>query len=182
MIFALDDETRQDRVALVDGPSGRSWTYGQLREEAARRRDLLAASTKALVFQFCGNTLPSVAWYLGCVEAGHAVALLAQNLEASLRKRLLDIFQPEFVLLPESPGAEYRLAEASGLWRRTPAAVACPVHPDLAVLLSTSGSTGSPKFVRLSRRNIEANARSIVQALEIDETHRPVAHLPLHYS
>jgi len=48
--------------------------------------------------------------------------------------------------------------------------------------LSTSGSTGSPKFVRLSRNNVEANASSIQQALGITDTHRPISHLPMHYS
>src|ERR1035438_9617406 len=99
MIFAIDDETRRNRVALIEGPSGESWTYHRLCEEAGRRRDSLATPSKALVFQFCGNTLPSIAWYLGCMEAGHTVALLAQNLDAGLRNRLIDIFRPEFVLL-----------------------------------------------------------------------------------
>jgi len=182
MIFAIDDETRRHRVALIDGPSGRSWTYQQLCEQTSRRRDSLAAPSKALVFQFCRNTLESVAWYLGSTEAGHAAALLAQDLEASLRQRLLDIYRPEFVLLPECPGPEYHPAETSGLWRRTTDAGSPAVHPDLALLLSTSGSTGSPKLVRLTRRNMEANANSILQALEIGESDRPIGHLPLHYS
>src|SRR5208282_3550311 len=53
---------------------------------------------------------------------------------------------------------------------------------DLSLLLSTSGSTGSPKFVRLRRANLEANAESIRQALAISGQDVPVAHLPIHYS
>jgi acyl-coenzyme A synthetase/AMP-(fatty) acid ligase len=188
MIFAIDDATRAERAALVDGLTGRSWTYRQLAEEVARRRDWLAASAsspasaKALVFQLCGNTLGSVAWYLAALEAGHAVALLAENLEAGFRERLLELFQPELVLLGERPGVEYDAAAAEGLWRREGAGDAAPLHPDLALLLSTSGSTGSAKFVRLTRRNVEANAESIRQALGLTEHDRPVAHLPMHYS
>ncbi len=49
------------------------------------------------------------------------------------------------------------------------------------MLLSTSGSTGSPKLVRLSRANIEANARSIAAYLDLRPTDRAMTSLPLHY-
>src|SRR5439155_547308 len=55
-------------------------------------------------------------------------------------------------------------------------------HPDLAVLLATSGSTGNPKMVRLSRSAVLANARSIAEALGIGEDEVAPTTLPLHYS
>ena len=55
------------------------------------------------------------------------------------------------------------------------------LHPDLAVLLSTSGSTGSPKLVRLSRCNLVANATSIAEYLDIRETDRAATTLPMSY-
>ena len=61
-------------------------------------------------------------------------------------------------------------------------ATAPRIAGDLAVLLSTSGTTGSPKLVRLSHRNIAANATSIAQYLEIDGGERAIASLPIHYS
>jgi acyl-CoA synthetase (AMP-forming)/AMP-acid ligase II len=56
------------------------------------------------------------------------------------------------------------------------------VSDDLALLLPTSGSTGSPKFVRLSRRAVLANADSIAEALDIDDDERAITSLPIHYS
>jgi len=56
------------------------------------------------------------------------------------------------------------------------------LHPELAVLLSTSGSTGSPKFVRLSASNLTCNARSIAEVLDIRAPEVGSGHLPLHYS
>lgn len=55
------------------------------------------------------------------------------------------------------------------------------LHPDLALLLSTSGSTGSPKLVRLSWDNIMANARSIASYLDLTPQDRAITSLPLHY-
>ncbi|MDB4975297.1 MAG: AMP-dependent synthetase and ligase, partial [Myxococcaceae bacterium] len=59
---------------------------------------------------------------------------------------------------------------------------ACPLHPELAVLLSTSGTTGSPKLVRLSYENVRANARSIATYLELGPSERAISSLPFHYS
>jgi len=50
------------------------------------------------------------------------------------------------------------------------------------LLLTTSGSTGSPKLVRLTYGNIEANARSIAEYLAITDSDRPVTTLPMNYS
>jgi acyl-coenzyme A synthetase/AMP-(fatty) acid ligase len=56
------------------------------------------------------------------------------------------------------------------------------LHRDLALLLTTSGSTGSPNLVRQSYENIEANTASIVEYLELTEQERPITTLPMEYT
>jgi len=56
------------------------------------------------------------------------------------------------------------------------------VHPDLALLLTTSGSTGNPKLVRLSRDALRANAEQIAQVLDITADSVAITTLPLFYS
>lgn len=55
------------------------------------------------------------------------------------------------------------------------------LHPDLALLLSTSGSTGSPKLVRLSRSAVRSNAAAIATYLDLTDADRGMLTLPLHY-
>ncbi len=43
------------------------------------------------------------------------------------------------------------------------------IHADIKLLLSTSGTTGSPKFVKLSEENLIQNAHSILEFLPIKE-------------
>jgi acyl-coenzyme A synthetase/AMP-(fatty) acid ligase len=182
MIFSIDDHARRNRVALLEGASGAKWTYNELANQVFRRCDSLAGSEKSLLFLFGRNDMVSVAWYLAALESGHAVALLNDQLDEQLRAVLISMYRPEYVLssVPVD-GDAYELFSDTGLLRRRHRDTT-PLHSDLALLLSTSGSTGSPKFVRLTRANVEANANSIRQALEIIETDVPVAHLPINYS
>jgi acyl-coenzyme A synthetase/AMP-(fatty) acid ligase len=55
-------------------------------------------------------------------------------------------------------------------------------HPDLALLLTTSGSTGSPKLVRLSRDAVHANAEAIARSLHIGPDDVAPTTLPLFYT
>jgi acyl-CoA synthetase (AMP-forming)/AMP-acid ligase II len=60
-------------------------------------------------------------------------------------------------------------------------AVKSDLHPDLAVLMSTSGSTGSAKAVRLSIDNVESNAVAIAEALGLRFDDVAITSLPLSY-
>jgi acyl-coenzyme A synthetase/AMP-(fatty) acid ligase len=181
MLFAIDALDRQDRVALIEAGTGRSWTYRDLVKDVEYRRASLAAPEPGLLFLFCRNDLASVAWYLAAVEAGHAVALLNARLDAGLKENLISLYRPDWIGGVDSPAnPPYRNGD-DGLWRRDRTGELA-LFAGLSLLLSTSGSTGSPKFVRLTRANVESNAKSIVEALGITADDRPVAHLPLYYS
>src|SRR5580700_4082937 len=184
MFFSRAGRTAPSDLALHDAAG---WcSYGQLDPLVERLASALIHPSKALAFCFCQNDTPSVAWYLAALEAGHAVALLNGSLDAGLKATLISLYAPEFILASEATacGAEYEPLPDIGrnrLWRRvSPSPL--PLHADLGVLLSTSGSTGSPKFVRLTRGNILSNATSICEALDIRNTDRAVSSLPFHYS
>lgn len=162
---------RPDRsaAALYDSAASRWYSYGELYDQIDRWAERFGGSAKALAFCFTRNDVTSVAAYLGALESGCAIALLPANLPPEFQSRLIDAYQPEWVI--DGIGEPLRTDTAGG-----------PVHPALAVLLSTSGSTGSPKFVRLTLDNVRSNACSIAEALRLTPASRAIGSLPLHYS
>ena len=92
------------------------------------------------------------------------------GMNADRRAELEDIYAPRLVLHPD------------GVIEERAAAPRHELHPQLALMLTTSGSTGSPKLVRLTVGNLQANARSIIEYLEIGADERAIASLPFHYS
>jgi acyl-CoA synthetase (AMP-forming)/AMP-acid ligase II len=162
------DAERGDAPCLLDDRGGAWIGYGALAALAAERAATLAGP-KALVFLYMGNDVASVAALLGALAAGHAVALLDPNLPAATRAGLHAAYGPDILI----EGGVIRDSEPRG---------GGPIHADLGVLLSTSGSTGSPKFVRLSVAALASNARAIAEVLRIGPEDVAAGHLPLHYS
>ncbi|MEU6777835.1 AMP-binding protein [Nonomuraea angiospora] len=123
---------------------------------------------------FCGmrNNLTSVLRYLAAWRSGRPIALLDPDLAPGALAELVGRFRPAALL------GFTHAADGSPPPRRD---VPEP-HPDLAVLLATSGSTGNPKLVRLSRQAVLANATAIATALAIVPDEIAPTSLPLHYS
>jgi len=159
---------RSDDVALVDGAGGRVWTHAELAGRAATLARRLAGP-KAVVLCRSALTAESVVGYLGALAAGHAVLLADDASDDDVVAELCRRYAPRFVL-----GADGSVEE------RDVAPAPAP-HPDLALLLSTSGTTGSPKLVRISGAALEANARAIAGYLALGPGERAIASLPLHY-
>jgi acyl-CoA synthetase (AMP-forming)/AMP-acid ligase II len=144
-------------------------------DELARRADEVAmpvGNTRSLVAVECDNSLASLCAYVGAVRARQPVILIDAVLPATLKNALFARYCVRFNWTAESRSWK-RLQESREMMT---------LHPDLAILLSTSGSTGSPKLVRLSHQNIVANAASIATYLHLNSHDRPITSLPMHYS
>ena len=153
-----------DRVALVD-EAGRSWSYTELADSV----DAFAARLghgRRLTMVRMSRTADAVVGYLAALRASHAVLVVDD--EGRSASAIEARHRPDVVAT--GPDIEERHA-----------GTASDLHPDLALLLSTSGSTGSPKLVRLSHRNVESNAAAIADYLSLTPADRAITTLPLHY-
>ena len=141
-------------------------TYEQLWDRVASRRRELGLSRRSLVLLSGANSLQFVVTYLALLDEGHVPLLAGARTDA-----IVDAWQPDAVVVATQHGVE--------IDRRT--SRERQLHTELALLLSTSGSTGSPKLVRLSQRNLSSNAAAIGDYLGLTATDRGITTLPLHY-
>lgn len=180
---------REPERLLAVTEAGERLTLGDL--NAAARRFARAAGGHRLVFLLCGNTPGTLLGYLSCLKTGAVPLLLDARLAPDLLGQLLACYQPPLAYVPRDLPEEARtclkdycpvLDLADSQLLAAPGGAGPELHPDLALLLTTSGSTGSAKLVRISRKNLDANAKSIAEYLRLTPEERPITSLAMNYS
>ena len=142
---------------------------------------------RCLTFCLCTNSIGSIVGYTAFIQNGIVPVLLNAHLEKELLNNLLYSYNPSYLWVPSEQVEEFDGMQAVySAYEYTLLKTAYDkeygLYPELCLMLTTSGSTGSPKFVRQSYKNVLANAQSIVQYLELDESERPITTLPMNYT
>lgn len=181
-----DFNEHKDNIAMKD-ETGAVLTYAELKNLGEHIAGSI--SRRCLVFFLCENSIGSVVGYTAFVNNGIVPVLLSSHLDKELLGQLITKYKPSYFWTPVSREADFeqyrvtKVLEMRGYaLLETSFDLKYPLHEDLCLLLTTSGSTGSPKFVRQSYTNVLSNAKSIVQYLKLDETERPITTLPMNYT
>lgn len=162
-------EAGGDRLLATDD-TGARLTYRGQREHFASARFPFEPG-KGLVLLQTGNTITSLRLLLSLAARGHAVILAPPSADPALIQTLETRYRPDAVAAPDRDE-----------WRDCKIGSSRPLHMDLSIMLSTSGSTGSPKLARFTLGALLANGESIASYLGIGQEDVAFAHLPLHYS
>lgn len=135
---------------------------------------------RTVAFLYLDNSFASVATLLNFLNSRHVAVLLNTKLNEKLKSNLEQVYTPSFIYDPERSAIEGYLNSDSNLFYKS---TTIPnLHPELKLMLSTSGTTGSPKFVKLSENNLVENALSIIDYLPITVTDSTPLNLPVYYS
>lgn len=170
----------------VHNEQGDTLTYRQI-IDACEPLEKIFNKQRSLVLLYASNSAGALITYLAALRSGSVIMLVNAKIPAALTASIIQSYRPNFVCGPSQELLEMDLGGAECLALETYSLVqvsgeAHQLHPDLAVMLSTSGSTGSPKFVRLSYKAIQANAESIASYLQLDGGQRAITTLPMAYS
>lgn len=178
-----DLEQFKDNTAMID-EFGNELTYGQLNANAVALAE--AVGKRCLVFSLCRNEIGSVIGYTAFVNNGIVSVQLNAHLDDTLLDNLLKTYEPAYLWVPRDqmdrfPGMESIYSAYGYHLLKTDFGNNYPLYDELGLLITTSGSTGSPKFVRQSYTNLLDNAKSIAEYLKLDASERPITTLPMNY-
>jgi long-chain acyl-CoA synthetase len=172
------------KPAAIDD-QGMTITYGDLSKLAYDFEDVLKPRT--LAFLISENTLGCVAAYVTLMNSGVVPLLLDSAIDKNSLLNLIDTYQPDYIIdssvqLNRFIGYKFvtdivdvKLFEKSD-------GIEIELNPELGLLMTTSGSTGSPKLVRQSYGNLKSNGTAISKYLYLTGNERPITSLPMHYT
>lgn len=179
-ITGLYDLIKKNRHVRYLDVSGRQYTTEELTVQA-----LPLPTERGLAFLYLDNSVDAVRVLLSFLKENWTLALLSPKLDVAFKEQLEALYSPT-VIYDHTCNAKagfkkYEWQNGTYLFINSKPKH-YPLHPQLKILLSTSGSTGSPKFVKLSEENLVQNAHAILDYLPIKSTDVTPLNLPLYYS
>jgi long-chain acyl-CoA synthetase len=183
-MFPFETAHPENGIAVITD-SGPSFTYGDINNFTRTIQKLIP--DRCLVFCLCQNTAGSLLGYISFLSNSIVPVILYSGIDAGFLERLITDYRPQYLWLPNERVQEFSnyqvvLAKYDYSLVKLEETSFFELHIDLALLLTTSGSTGSSKFVRISYENLTANTHSICSYLSIDEHERAITTLPMWYA
>jgi len=140
-----------------------------------------------LTMMMCENSIGAVSGYAALLNSGHPMLIVSAELPEEERRQIMNTYRPGLVFAPRSLQNDYAhmkevLEIDNCILYRTNYTESFPIHPDLGQMLTTSGSTGSVKFVRQTWDNVRVNARITAEILNMTDRERTITALPMSYT
>lgn len=183
-MFFFGDIEKYGAATAVITKDGREISYLRLSEIAQNMTADMRS--RSLAFLVASNTLPSLAAYVGFMKKGIVPIMLNQDINEGMLQNLLAVYRPEYIVAPKNitEAATVKSTDISDgySWGETFFEDSPALNPELALLLTTSGSTGSPKLVRQSYANIISNTNAIIEYLKIKSDDIAITTMPMNYT
>ena len=161
------DSLAQRKGSLFDTESAKIYSYAEL-SDLAEHYILLLPEHRQLIAIKANNNIKSLAIYIAALRAGHIGLMLASDINTAQLNQLCEHYGINWLF---EQGELNHLNKTAHIF-----------SDELSLLLSTSGSTGTAKLVKLSQTNIQANCQAICEYLPITQSDIIVTSLPINYS
>ncbi len=161
-----------DKTALINSDAinlSNEVSYRELHKLVKKAAEHIGLELpKQLIVIEATNNIETIVYYLAVLQLNHALWLVDKNLDGQSKQSLYRHYQVNKLIIND------KVATLNN--------TSLNLSPELTLLLSTSGTTGSRKLVRLSATNLSSNCQSIIQYLPIVTSDVTITSLPIHYS
>ncbi|MFV0248363.1 MAG: AMP-binding protein [Tenacibaculum sp.] len=137
-----------------------------------------------LVFIYSNNQIDSIEVFLNFLESDFAISLLNRELHVEFKCSLEQIYQPYYIYDPlriKIKGYKMCFVSESIVLHKKEEECTYSINKKIKLLLSTSGTTGTPKFVKLSDDNLVKNAISILDYMPVKSDDIVPLNIPINY-
>ena len=179
-------EKYKDKIALNSNFSG-PITFAELVNKTVELKSIMPE--RSLIFLIADNKIGSVINYIASIRNNCVVILVDHRTNVENIKNLIKSYKPSLIAAPNSWIQKKYQDEYKFLRKiydyslyKTIYSQSKNIHKDLSILLSTSGSMGIPKFVKLSKKNLKSNTDSIIKYLSITSKEKSITNMPTNYS
>ncbi|WP_298627281.1 class I adenylate-forming enzyme family protein [uncultured Legionella sp.] len=157
-----------EKVAIQD--TDRSLTFSQLHEEINVHSRQLKKLPQGILILEASPTVRFAIQLMAALHINKPVALFSNTLTEQEWDSRVSLLNKAMTV--DEMGNLLELYQHN----------ASPYHPQLALILFTSGTTGQVKAVQLSHKNIESNCHAVIKALQFSRVEDQLLFLPLSYS
>ena len=171
------------KTALITNSNDKI-SYHQLSDHIKKFSKYL--DKRELVFLICDNNIESIVAYLSTLNSNSAILLIENDTSEKNLKLLILKYKPTFIFL------DYvrfnKISNYKSIYKfrdyilyKINTKNDLKIHKDLTLLISTSGSTGTSKLVKISKKNLISNTKSITKYLNIGSKDIAITTLPMSY-
>ncbi|HAT3975373.1 TPA: acyl--CoA ligase [Legionella pneumophila] len=157
-----------NKIAITQ--DNRAITFDALTHEVLDRSKQILKLPKTIIVLHATPDIEFIITLLACLETNRPIALFPNSISEEEKQIRLSLLG-NAILINEKE----ELQEVYENKTIKP-------HPQTALILFTSGSTGKVKAVQLSSINIKANCHAVIKALEFKKVQDQLLFLPLSYS
>ena len=172
------------KAALVD-EMGNSYNYKHILSKANHINSLI--KKKSIILIIASNSVDSIIGYVSFIKTNNISILLDKSFKIDFVKKIIKKYKPNYLFGPKNYFDQIK--ENSKIFsmntydlKKTNFPIYKKININNLLLLPTSGTTQSPKFVRLSKVNLFNNAKNIIKYLKINSSHTTITTMPMGYS
>lgn len=179
----LNIEKQDKNTLAIHDDAGFILTYGDVCD-TVESFDRLALP-RSIIFCLCENCAGALVGYIAFESNRQVPLLLSAALDKELLENLAETYRPSYYWLPERMAEDIqgeKIFNVYGYALVKTDNVPYALNDKLSLLLTTSGSTGSPKLVRHKYGNLEANAQNVATVFEWTKEEKGICDLPMNYT